>query len=192
MLPSQTGRGPLGEAQEPVEALLEAHDRTRHFTTVALRLARSPLASPRLITDSASALRRYFGSALPLHDRDEDDYVVPRLLEARPGRALEHALARMAGDHRAIDETVSALDDLWARVMARPGELSRLGEQLHARCRALASILESHLQLEEELIFPAVSMLPESTRKLLLGEFRQPQRSSGTLTIASSDPHDPQ
>ncbi|MGA3122486.1 MAG: hemerythrin domain-containing protein [Polyangiaceae bacterium] len=192
MLSSRTSPGPQPEPQDPVEALLLGHDRARHFVTVGLRLARSPQASPRLIADSASALRRFFGTALPLHDRNEEDCVVPRLLDARPGRAIEHALARMAGDHRALEAAITSLDELWARVMARPSDLAKIGEALHAGCRTLASLLEGHLQLEEESIFPAVSALPEATRKVILSEFRQSQRSSGTLVVGPALPHKPQ
>jgi hypothetical protein len=52
--------------------------------------------------------------------------------------------------------------------------------------------LEGHLQLEEESIFPAVSALPEATRKVILSEFRQSQRSSGTLVVGPALPHKPQ
>jgi iron-sulfur cluster repair protein YtfE (RIC family) len=187
---SKSGPVPPGEALGPVEALLVGHDRIRHFTTVALRLARSAQASPRLITDSASALRRYFGVAFPIHERNEEDCVIPRILEMQPGRAIEHALSRMAGDHRAIEDTLVTLDGLWARVLARPADLSTLGEALHARCRELASLMESHLQLEEEVVFPAVQTLPERTRKAILTEFGE-QRSSGTIPIGRHDPRSP-
>jgi hypothetical protein len=192
MLSSRTTPGPQPEPQDPVEALLLGHERARHFATVGLRLARSPQASPRLIADSASALRRFFGTALPLHDRDEEDCVVSRLLDTRPGRAIEHALARMAGDHRALEEAITSLDQIWARVMARPSDLAQIGESLHAGCRTLASLLEGHLQLEEEIIFPAVRALPEATRKIILSEFRQSQRSSGTLVVGPTVAHKPQ
>jgi iron-sulfur cluster repair protein YtfE (RIC family) len=169
MLPLRTGPKSTEEAQEPAAALQACHDRIRHFTTVALRLARSPNASARLIVDATSALRRYFGSALPAHERDEEDLVTPRLLEVRPGKALEHALGRMAGDHRAIDEVLTRLDLMWARVLARPADLAPLGDEMHARARELASLFEAHLQLEEEIVFPAIaSFLPEATRKQML------------------------
>jgi iron-sulfur cluster repair protein YtfE (RIC family) len=165
---------------EPAEALAACHERVRHFTTVALRLARSSKAAPRLILDTVSALRRYFGSALPVHERDEEDCVIPRLLEVRPGRALEHALGRMAGDHRAIDESLSRLDSLWARVAARPADLTALGDELHSRALSLSSLFEGHLQLEEETIFPALTeLLPEPTRKQMLRDIRE-RRTSET------------
>jgi hypothetical protein len=177
MLPLRTGPRQSG-ANEPAQALADCHERIRHFTTVAVRLARSSQASPRLIVDTVSALRRYFGSALPLHERDEEDSVTPRLLEVRPGRAIEHALARMAGDHRAIDETMGALDGLWARVAARPGDLGALGGELHTRALALSSLFEAHLQLEEETIFPAITeLLPEASRKLMLRDIRERRTS---------------
>jgi iron-sulfur cluster repair protein YtfE (RIC family) len=169
MLPLRTGPKSAEEAQEPAAALQACHDRIRHFSTVALRLARSPNASARLVVDAASALRRYFGSALPAHERDEEDLVTPRLLEVRPGRAIEHALGRMAGDHRAIDEVLTRLDVMWARVLARPTDLAALGDEMHARARELSSLFEAHLQLEEETVFPAItSLLPEPARKQLL------------------------
>jgi iron-sulfur cluster repair protein YtfE (RIC family) len=178
MLPLRTGPKSTDEAQEPAAALQECHDRIRHFTTVALRLARSPNASARLIIDATSACRRYFGMALPAHERDEEDLVTPRLLEVRPGKAIEHALGRMAGDHRAIDEVLTRLDSMWARVLARPTDLQSLGDEMHARARELSSLFEAHLQLEEETVFPAItSMLPEPSRKQLLQAMRDRRTS---------------
>jgi iron-sulfur cluster repair protein YtfE (RIC family) len=175
-----------GEPTEPAEVLASSHERVRHFTTVAVRLARSPNAAPRLIVDTVSALRRYFGSSLPLHERDEDDCVTPRLLEVRPGRAIEHALSRMAGDHRAIDEAVGDLMALWTRVAARPTDLAPLGDELHSRALSLASLFEGHLQLEEETIFPAITnFIPEATRKLMLRELREHRTSE---TRKAGDP----
>jgi iron-sulfur cluster repair protein YtfE (RIC family) len=178
MLPLRTGPQRQGDVTEPAQALADCHERIRHFSTVALRLSRSPNAAPRLIVDTVSALRRYFGSALPMHERDEEDSVTPRLLEVRPGRAIEHALARMAGDHRAIDETVSVLDGLWARIAVRPADLGSLGDELHARALALSSLFEGHLQLEEETIFPAITqLLPEAVRKVMLRDIRERRTS---------------
>jgi hypothetical protein len=169
-----------GEPTEPADALADCHERIRHFSTVALRLARSPNASPRLIADTASALRRYFGSALPMHERDEEDYVTPRLLEVRPGKPIEHALGRMAGDHRAIDEVVTALDGLWTRIALRPTDLAGLSDELHSRSLTLSSLFEGHLQLEEETILPAITRLvPEAARKLMLRDMRE-RRTSET------------
>jgi iron-sulfur cluster repair protein YtfE (RIC family) len=167
-----------GEPTEPAEALAACHERIRHFATVAVRLARSPRAAPRLILDTVTTLRRYFGSSLPQHERDEDDCVTPRLLEVRPGRAIEHALARMEGDHRAIEETLGELNALWARIAARPADLEAMGDLLHARSLSLASLFEGHLQLEEETIFPALTALvPLATRKLMLREIRERRTS---------------
>jgi hypothetical protein len=178
MIPLRTGPQGQVDPTDPADALADCHERIRHFTTVALRLARSPNASPRLIVDTVSALRRYFGSALPLHERDEEDCVTPRLLDVRPGKAIEHALGRMAGDHRAIDETVSILDALWVRIAARPTDLTELGEELHTRALTLSSLFEGHLQLEEETIFPAIrELIPEATRKVMLREIRERRTS---------------
>jgi iron-sulfur cluster repair protein YtfE (RIC family) len=182
MLPWRNGSPPSEEARDPTDVLLKSHERIRHFTTVALRFAHSAHASPRLVRDAASALRRYFGTALPLHERDEEDFVTPRLLEGRSNPDLTHLLARMAGDHRAIDETLATLDELWARVMAKPETLALLSESLHAQARSLASLFETHLQLEEEKIFPAIALLPEQARKMLLHEMRT-RRTSGTVSI---------
>lgn len=187
MLPWRTGSPPSDEPHEPTDVLLQCHDRIRHFTTVALRFAHSSHASPRLVRDAASALRRYFGTAVPLHERDEEDSVTPRLLESRSGPRLEHLLARMEGDHRVIEETLGKLDELWARVMTQPSALATTGPPMHALARTLASLFESHLQLEEEQIFPAIALLPEATRRILLAELRD-RRTSGTLSVPPGGP----
>jgi hypothetical protein len=68
-----------------------------------------------------------------------------------------------------MDDLLVPLDALWARVIARPSELAVLGEEMHARSRALASLLEGNLLLEEETVFPAIRQwLPEASRRVLL------------------------
>ena len=66
------------QAVDLPDLLLDCHERIRHFSTLAVRLARED-ASDDERRGVAAGVARYFEQALPLHVRDEDESILPRL-----------------------------------------------------------------------------------------------------------------
>lgn len=140
-----------GDASDAVDLLLGCHQRIRHFTAMARRLA-APGAPPDQIPAAAAAVYRYYSEALPLHEADENESVYPRLRDSDPSATLAQANQAMVEQHRVIDQIIATLLPQWGQLVQRPArapETASAAEQLeHAWAE--------HLELEERLIFPAL------------------------------------
>jgi iron-sulfur cluster repair protein YtfE (RIC family) len=169
------GRGPrlLDQAEEPGEMLSACHERIRQFSEIAIQLANGSDAPPQHIVDAATRLDRYFSVALPLHERDEEDSLAPRLLESPSRLEVADALARMRDEHRAIDAILATALPIWREVAASPEGLRNVAEELGEYARSLATLFEPHLAVEESTIFPAMMRsLSGATRRTILQEIR--------------------
>jgi hypothetical protein len=161
------------EAREPIEMLAACHEKIRHFTDMAVTLAKLPRVPEDQIAEAAAALGRYFGLALPLHERDEEDSVAPRLLDSSARAETEDALARMTAEHHAIDGILAKLNPLWLRLSESAADSEPLGAELREHSQALAAITPGHLELEESILFPAITRtLSTSTRAAILAEIK--------------------
>ena len=63
---------PRNTTEDAVELLTGCHDRIRHFTSVAVKLAHAQGATRDEIGNAAGAVHRYYCVSLPLHEADED------------------------------------------------------------------------------------------------------------------------
>jgi iron-sulfur cluster repair protein YtfE (RIC family) len=149
---------------DPVEALAACHERIRSFSAGLLRLvALDDLFDPR-VPAAAAAAHRYFAEGLPLHARDEDESLAPRLLRVVPEAA--GLLTALEHEHEAI---VQALDALLPSLSA----LARGEAADHTRIRtaaeALVAVLLPHIEREERELFPLCAALSAPDR-LAFGE----------------------
>jgi iron-sulfur cluster repair protein YtfE (RIC family) len=166
LLPSQP------RTEDVVASLLACHQRIRHFTGVAVKLAHAQGATPEEVVQAASGVHRYYTVSLPLHEADEEETVRPRL-DAIGGEKLRHALLAMADQHLAIDELLERLLPLLVMVRNNPQAIHATGSEMCSITKALDEIFNAHLQLEEEVIFPAIrEALPESVRAEMLREMQ--------------------
>jgi hemerythrin-like domain-containing protein len=161
------GRPQAEPAADLVGMLLACHERIRQFTAMAVRLAAATEASPTERAEAAIAVRRYFSVALPLHVRDEEESLAPRLL--RSGLAGE--LARMAAQHARIERLLAELEPLWEETARNPAERELLDRQV-APARELEHLLASHLDLEEASILPAARRLLPAVQSTIAAEMR--------------------
>lgn len=142
-----------------VDALLECHQRIRRFTEMTVLLGRrNELAA----TETTSQIERYFRMALPLHVRDEEETVIPRLQGRSPD--LDRALAAMKAEH---EDHAPPIAQLFAALERRePAGLLEAGA-------ALTAAFTPHLEQEERLIFPALRQwVSTDDRRAMLGELR--------------------
>jgi len=163
--------GPSHGAGDVVDALLECHERIRAFTDLALRLAVTAGLSAAEVRDAAASVHRYFSVALPLHARDEEESVLPRLLgkDAR----VDRELAEMQREHAEHGGAVSRVLAACAELKERPEALPRIAPGLADAARELAHHFEAHLAREERGVFPAVhTHLDRDTRAAVHAEMR--------------------
>ncbi|MGH9467199.1 MAG: hemerythrin domain-containing protein [Terriglobales bacterium] len=140
-----------GDDSDAVDLLLGCHQRIRHFTALARRLA-APTAPQEQIGPAAQAVYHYYAQALPLHEADENQSVYPRLRAAAPPRALAEANQAMVDQHVSIDRIIARLLPQWERLQADPHLAAATAEDAHR----LEEAWQEHLELEERLIFPAL------------------------------------
>ncbi len=144
----------------PAALLLGCHQRIRHFTGMAVRIADSPAAPSDEIRAATEAIVRYFTIALPVHEADENESISPRLRHAVPASDLvAKAVETMVSQHQAIDELLESLVPLWQTVQSQPAELIELAPELKRLTNRLRLHMAAHLAMEEDVIFPALEKL---------------------------------
>jgi hemerythrin-like domain-containing protein len=156
--------------EDAASMLLGCHQRIRHFTEVAVRLAENPSAAATERSNAAKNVFRYYSEALPLHEADENDSLHPRLRQVLPEGILAEANRVMVQQHTEIDALVSGLIPLWDQIQKNP---SSQAPDLLSQTQRLQQLWTSHLQLEEEQVIPAMRrFLSESDLHAIEAEMR--------------------
>jgi hemerythrin-like domain-containing protein len=159
--------------EDALDLLLGCHQRIRHFMATAVKLAHAQRSTPEEIRRAAAGIHRYYSVSLPLHEADEEATLRPRL-DAVGGEHVRHALLAMHDQHHAIDELIERLLPLLMLVERNPDTLHNAGSEMCSITKALDEVFSAHLQLEEEVIFPAIRHdLTEGTRNSMLVEMQQ-------------------
>ena len=165
-------RGQNEPAEDAVDLLIGCHQRIRHFTATAARLAHAQGASSAEIRQAAAAVHRYYAVSLPLHEADEEDTLRPRL-DGVGDERIHYALVAMHDQHQAIDELIERLAPLLLLVERNPAALYEAGGEMCSITSTLEDVFAAHLQLEEEVIFPAIrSSLSGEARAAMLVEMQ--------------------
>jgi hemerythrin-like domain-containing protein len=164
------GRGPkVTEAQDPATLLASCHGKIRELVRIAAVLADERELPEDEVREAARRLRRYFTLALPLHEADEEKTLAPRL------RGLDGTLAgeleAMEREHATLDALLAGLLPHWRTLEDTPAERRALLGVLAAG-RPLAELFETHLEVEELLLFPRIAELGTDARAEMAVEIR--------------------
>lgn len=147
----------LGKPAAPgdaVDLLLECHQRIRSFLDLAGLLGRPGHEPAEVVTDAALRVHRYFALALPLHARDEEESIAPRLRGLDP--AVDAELATMIGEHRDHQGPLLELVGACAELAVEPARRPALAGAVSRASAELARQFGPHLAREEAVVFPAV------------------------------------
>lgn len=144
-----------GDRSDALTLLLGCHQRIRHFTAVAVRLAESEAPVAELAA-AAAAVLRYYTVALPLHEADENDSVYPRLHAAALPPSIAAANRAMVDQHAAINALCAELMPQWTAIAAGGAGAAAAARASGAAARQLQAAWSEHLALEETVIFPAL------------------------------------
>ena len=153
------------------DMLVDCHARIRKFCALAKRLGQG--GPTQQIADAAAQLRRYFGIALPLHIRDEDESLRPRLERLGDG-LLSDALDAMTHEHVAADIALADLLEQWDAIAREPSEARCLAT--HEPAVWLTRHLLAHLHDEETRVFPALDRLPPAQWSAVVAEMKARRR----------------
>jgi iron-sulfur cluster repair protein YtfE (RIC family) len=163
--------GAARPTEDLVELLLECHGRIRTFTELATRLAAASDAPPAEVAETAARVHAYFSRALPLHARDEEESVLPRL--AGRDRAVDASLVAMHRDHREHVPAVDRVVTLCGTLASAPELLPELAASLGAAAAALRDHFTRHLAEEEAVVFPAIARFVDpDTQAQIVRELR--------------------
>ena len=157
-----------------VGLLLACHARIRRFARLALTVGARPELPAAEVKEGVAHCLRYFTEALPLHVRDEEDSLWPRLVGRSP--RLDATMAQMRAQHFAHAVRLDALTTALEAVRQRPNEPA-LHRELAAAASTLESDFEDHLFLEETDLIPFLDevLLPEE-REAIVRELRDRRR----------------
>ncbi|MFO0750900.1 MAG: hemerythrin domain-containing protein [Myxococcota bacterium] len=136
------------------DALLDCHERIRHFAALAVALGRRADLAAGDVADAARRIARYFGTSLPLHVRDEEDTLARALAGREPD--LDRALATMASEHAQHAAPLAELLALTGALAAEPARHAAPAARLDAVASALEADFAHHLAAEEAVVFPAL------------------------------------
>lgn len=169
-----------GKAAVPgdaVDLLLECHGRIRSFLGVARRLGEARDVPADAVSGAALQVHRYFTLALPLHARDEEDSILPRLRGREP--LVDRELEVMVREHREHGGPLGRLVEACAAIGADPGRHPDLAGEVVESATELDRHFLHHLAREEQVIFPAVRRLldPEVDARIVR-EIRERRQAS--------------
>lgn len=140
-------------ASELVGALVECHDRVRRFVGLAITLSERTDLSPSDVTIGCAMIGRYFTTAFPLHVKDEEASILPRLRGRSP--SLDAALVRMHEQHEVHEAMLGRFCDLTGELRRNPLD-PRARSALASVARPLQLVLVDHLVAEEQIVFPMI------------------------------------
>jgi hemerythrin-like domain-containing protein len=167
---TQVGKRPSSDGSV-LQRLLECHERIRSFCALARRLTNG--GSDDDVRQAATELRRYFGIGLPLHVRDEEESLRPRLL--RLGDPVgDEALDQMTVEHARIEVLLGELGRAWGQIVERPGREACVA--LHDPALELDVHMRQHLSHEERRVFPALGQLPPDQLAAIVAEMQARRR----------------
>lgn len=154
--------------------LMGCHERIRHFSSVARKLAHAQDADTVQVQSAAKSAYRYFTVALPLHEADENESLHPRLKRAvPPGDLAGPAADAMIDQHNAIDELLERLLPLLQLLERNPAKQPEVAAEMCAITSRLDDLFREHLELEEKVVFPAIgASLTEADRQSLAAEMQ--------------------
>lgn len=157
-------------SDDAASMLLGCHQRIRHFTEVALRLAENSAAPSEERATAIQSVLRYYTEALPLHEADENDSLHPRLRRVLPEGVLAEANEAMVQQHTEIDALIARLVPMWRELESDP---QHPRSDLLQQTERLQQLWGSHLQLEEEQVIPAMQRyLPADELRSIEAEMR--------------------
>ena len=141
---------------DALQLLLDSHRHIRASAALAAQLGQTEGTSPSELAETASRVIRYFTLGLPMHIEDEDYALVPHLFATSLPEEMMRHLWELGRQHEELELMVDELLPLWAAVRDTPERHTELAGRLLVQGRRLQALLEDHLTLEEQQLFPLI------------------------------------
>jgi hemerythrin-like domain-containing protein len=148
---------PVASFDDPIAMLFECHNRVRRSLELLQKMNERLKAKGGSTHNAraASDVLRYFDVAAPLHHQDEELHVFPFLRKSNVV-AIQTYVNRVQTEHQRMDEQWSVLRG-YLRDFAV--DVNAQWSQAFEDCSASFQLLyKEHLSIEEQLLFPALTM----------------------------------
>jgi hemerythrin-like domain-containing protein len=173
---------PAASFEDPIAMLLECHNRIRaslellQKLTLHLKVNGNNAQTARAATD----IRRYFDIAAPLHHQDEELHVFPALQKSHVV-AIQTYVNRVQADHLRMNDQWSTLQTFLVDLSIESPK-TVWSQSLDDQVLAFKTLYEEHLNIEEQLLFPALAMAVSMEELENMGlEMQQRRRTSVPL-----------
>lgn len=151
-----------------IDAIADCHTKIRTHIDLASRLAGGQAASDEEVRQTAARVVRYFKQGLPVHVRDEEDSLDPRLRALSPN--LAQTLDEMTRMHASHEPILAELITIAERIENAPQGREELSPLLGRLLATFGPEMERHLLLEERELLPAVGHLGPSVEAVIRQE----------------------
>jgi hemerythrin-like domain-containing protein len=179
LVPLRFQSSPAPEApRDAIHLLLDCHRRIRTFCDLAVKVARLADLSLAERAEAAVRVERYFTVALPRHVEDEEVLLAHRMWEAGPSTVVLVALEDMVGQHVEIEALLKSLVPRWRLLGEAPERHGELVRELERDSVRLAGLMETHLWLEELVLFPEARARLSTERLESLGADMRARRGT--------------
>lgn len=154
---------------QPLGLLSDCHRRIERFLDTLIRVT-EVIGAQELTPEARTALQtalQYFRDAGPMHTRDEEESLFPRLRQIAKGdgeaaEKAKHAFSiveRLQTDHEAADKRHLVIDGIGSRWL-KEGTLPAAEVQaLQHELRDLRAFYASHITAEDATLFPLAETL---------------------------------
>lgn len=153
---ASTATAPSLPTADALQLLLDSHRQIRKFAAQAAQLGQSAGREATELSETASRVIRFFTLGLPLHAEDEDYSLAPRLFDITLPPEVIKALWDMGRQHEELEQLVDELVPAWATLRDTPERHRELAALLTLGGRQLVSMVEAHLAMEEQHLFPLI------------------------------------
>ncbi|MBI1946730.1 MAG: hemerythrin domain-containing protein [Deltaproteobacteria bacterium] len=139
-------------AEGPLERLTRFHAEIRE-ATAALTALLDAASKGALARGKAQHLREFFAGPLLWHDEDEEVGLFPRLRRVELSDSERAVIDATSRGHDRMEELLEHLGPLVAAMADGKGDVAELAAGT-AEARALQTLLDDVMKLEEEALFP--------------------------------------
>lgn len=168
---------PAAGFDQPFEMLAACHERVGRTLRLLQKLVEhvETNGSDGQARSAAADVLRYFDIAAPKHHDDEELHVFPLLL-AQGDAVLSAHVYRMQTDHKRMTTLWRALRPiLLALAEAQSGPIDRV--KLRQRAMAFHDAYGSHMETEEQVLFPAAQRLKNADELERMGNDMRARRT---------------
>ena len=172
-MPVILGAKPENSFDTPLGLLSDCHRRIERFLEQLLRVTEA-VRGGVLDAEQREALAvalRYFQQAAPLHTRDEEESLFPRLraVDSDDARAALAAVDALEADHLEAGKAHAEIDTLGQRWLTEGTLDAAATERMARRLRTLRELYRNHIAIEDSQIFPLAGKALEPSAITALG-----------------------